>query len=949
MVGHVDATGSGAGQNIGIDSERRRAEVAADPCRSSALQCTEAARCLARTNAACRRMLSVSCANRSLTSTDVARVVQARDEAKSMNLSVGISSCAEGLSFTKDTGWGSVSTNTELPAPDTNPENLIAQPSSMSVVGTHSVSFHAKSSPSVKHALKHAASEPSDSADSDAEPAASDDGEHHQHPAGCQMQPAGKVGEILSVSGHDLSCTRRQISKGEVDEQSAASPAQQRSSFRRCQASNDRAQRGKESVLLQACQDLEESTSKAVASSHRLSFRRRALKPETQASEGSETADASGGERRMHSKLLETRAAVPLHHRSFRRRAMKQDVEATERSQRVGASVAEHNMQSTSSEENRTGRVPVSLSKSPQARARASKSPQARSRESKSPEACTVGPSIHRVSFRRRAKPEVQASEGSETADASGGEHGMHSRLPEARTARLPHHTVSFRRRAMKHAVQTSEDLEAADAAGGEGYMRSKSPDAYRAGPSGHIISLRDVASLTADESGTADTVGNESCKHKHSKSFTCFDSNPSRVSKHELQGLPMPLRRHSSTPINVDYAAVSAPKSRSGKVPYRRRKSSMNMPAVADGNDIASQAPSGKDESIQEIQRLPAVERDQSFMFYELPPIMITSVRYVSQESDEAGDERYAALHSQDQFTYLSSEEDDEDEHDFLGLDRELSSALREPNNSTQLYPSNRNRLDPASKSGKKQLFPAAESQTAIPSCFSCISGGTSETTQVMVDSIVPDFTATDNLEQCLVSLERTFAFAPMSQNFVERVHAIQRQQFAEDCWPEYSEDVGIAALDSRAQAAFAAAIAKSECASDQQGCTSACTSLRLDRFLANYFSDPDVFDVDVDLCIDMLKGKYRSRCYAPEQVAAALQAIPTLCKACLISAVHATCECELPDDPVRYLSTALQPTPVCCTSALQHDVQDCAVAGVITSRNSLTDIPAPPIQPCA
>jgi len=156
-------------------------------------------------------MLSVSCANRSLTSTDVARVVQARDEAKSMKLSLGMSSCAEGLSFTQDAEWGSVSTNTELPAPDTNPENLIAQPSSMSVVGTHSVSFHAKSSPSVKRALKHAASESSDSADSDAEPAASDDGEHTQRPAGFRMQPAGKVGEVLSVSGHDLSCTRRQI------------------------------------------------------------------------------------------------------------------------------------------------------------------------------------------------------------------------------------------------------------------------------------------------------------------------------------------------------------------------------------------------------------------------------------------------------------------------------------------------------------------------------------------------------------------------------------------------------------------------------------------------------------------------------------------------------------------------------------------------------------------
>jgi len=363
-----------------------------------------------------------------------------------------------------------------------------------------------------------------------------------------------------------------------------------------------------------------------------------------------------------------------------------------------------------------------------------------------------------------------------------------------------------------------------------------------------------------------------------------------------------------------------------------------MYTPNVADGNNRASQAPSDEDESIQEIQRLPAVERDQSFMFYDLPSIMIKSVQYVSQESDETGDERYAALHSQDPFTYLSSEEDDEDEDDFLGLDREvsrtvLSSALREPNNSTQLYPSNKNRLDPASKSGKKQLFLAAESQTAIPSCLSCFSSRTSEKTRIMVDLIVPDSPATDNLEQCLVSLERTFAFATMSQNFIERVDAIQRQQFAEDCWPEYSEHVGIAALDSHAQAAFAAAIAKSECTSDLQGCTSACTSLRLDHFLANYFSDPDVFDVDVDLCIDMLKGKYRSRCYSPEQVAAALQAIPTVCKACLISAVHATCECELPDDPVLYLSTALQRTPVCCTSALQHDVQECAVAGVITS----------------
>jgi len=158
---------------------------------------------------------------------------------------------------------------------------------------------------------------------------------------------------------HTAPNPRRQISKGEVDEQSAASPAQHRSSFRRCQASDEREQRVKESALLQACQDLEESTSTAVASSHRLSF----LKPEAQASEGSEIADASDGERRMHSKLLETRAAIPLHHRSFRRRAMKQDVEATEKSQIVGASGDERNMQSTSSEENRTGRVHVSLSK----------------------------------------------------------------------------------------------------------------------------------------------------------------------------------------------------------------------------------------------------------------------------------------------------------------------------------------------------------------------------------------------------------------------------------------------------------------------------------------------------------------------------------------------------------------------------------------------------------
>jgi len=72
-----------------------------------------------------------------------------------------------------------------------------------------------------------------------------------------------------------------------------------------------------------------------------------------------------------------------------------------------------------------------------------------------------------------------------------------------------------------------------------------------------------------------------------------------------------------------------------------------MYTPNVADGNNRASQAPSDEDESIQEIQRLPAVERDQSFMFYDLPPIMIKSVQYVSQESDETGDERYVALHS--------------------------------------------------------------------------------------------------------------------------------------------------------------------------------------------------------------------------------------------------------------------------------------------------------------
>ena len=75
----------------------------------------------------------------------------------------------------------------------------------------------------------------------------------------------------------------------------------------------------------------------------------------------------------------------------------------------------------------------------------------------------------------------MQASEGFETADASGGEHGMHSKLPEAHTARFAHHRAAFRRRAMKHAVQTSEDLETADAAGGEGHMHGKSPDAYRA------------------------------------------------------------------------------------------------------------------------------------------------------------------------------------------------------------------------------------------------------------------------------------------------------------------------------------------------------------------------------------------------------------------------------------------------------------------------------------
>lgn len=415
--------------------------------------------------------------------------------------------------------------------------------------------------------------------------------------------------------------------------------------------------------------------------------------------------------------------------------------------------------------------------------------------------------------------------------------------------------------------------------------------------------------------SETADAGGEPSEQSKYLPS----------ISKHKFRGVPCQLNRHKSLPIYVGYSdgSVQSASSRNcdTKVPYRRRRSSTN--ARAEGNEPSPQARSAE-EFIEEIQRLPAVERNHSAMFYELPAIMITSVRYVSQESDDIADRRHAALLSQDQFTYLSSGEDDADDDEFVSLGRELSEVLHQPNTTTRLYSSDQTKLYPSGKSEQEKRFPVDKSKKPIPSCLSFFSSETTVETQETSDSIVTDSSATDAMAQPLVYFERKFAYTSKGSSFVERLDNVKRQQFAEDYWYEYSQDVDIAALDSRAQAAFAAAVARCERRSEEEGCSSIYTSLRLDRFLANYFMDPDVFDVDADLCVDMLKANYRSSCFSPEQVAGALQGVPMICKACLMNAVHVTLESELPHDPARYLSTALQCTPVCGSSAVKRHVED-------------------------
>ena len=260
--------------------------------------------------------------------------------------------------------------------------------------------------------------------------------------------------------------------------------------------------------------------------------------------------------------------------------------------------------------------------------------------------------------------------------------------------------------------------------------------------------------------------------------------------------------------------------------VPYRRRKSVQALP-VSHAADPLESLPG----------KTPASGLGAP-LFYELPPIVITDVRYVISESSEA-----EPNHRQEQFEYLSSEEDPDSGDEEEG--RSLMSVLRS------------HRGDFSSKTqGEKEWGSKLE--------LECKRSPMEEKRGPMEEEhkCMPKEPVTESTQPSLAaaSVDERYAFRPTNPGFRERFLAMKKQEFAEDFWPEYHRDVDMAGLEARAQAALAVVVDSCVC-SRVPAAAGGCglrERLVVDRFLANFFMDPEVFEADEDLRRRMVAGRY-------------------------------------------------------------------------------------------
>ena len=265
--------------------------------------------------------------------------------------------------------------------------------------------------------------------------------------------------------------------------------------------------------------------------------------------------------------------------------------------------------------------------------------------------------------------------------------------------------------------------------------------------------------------------------------------------------------------------------------VPYRRRKSAQALPLLHSTTDqldpLHGETPATGGET-------PATSAGAP-LFHELPPILITGVRYVVSESEAE------ATNQQEHFEYLSSEEDVDSSDDFEGR-RSLMSMLRGQSS------------DSSSKTrGEKELG----SKLALP----CESSKVQQEEDWMTEAPetaneVPEISSARNL-LAAASIDERYAFRPTCAGFREKFLALKKHEFAEDFWPEYYKDLDVAGMEARAQAALAVVVDTCACSRVSGECGLR-ERLLVDRFLANYFMDPDVFKADEDLRVRMVQGRY-------------------------------------------------------------------------------------------
>jgi len=179
---------------------------------------------------------------------------------------------------------------------------------------------------------------------------------------------------------------------------------------------------------------------------------------------------------------------------------------------------------------------------------------------------------------------------------------------------------------------------------------------------------------------------------------------------------------------------------------------------------------------------------------------------------------------------------------------------------------------------------------------------------------------------------------------NFLETHAKLDIRKFAEERWPEFYRKNNIKQLESRAQAAVAIAILKSEKSlkiAEKSGnkltgmMFQGFASRGLDgwsgdeqlfdfflrRFLAHYFMCPIIFEVDDDLCRQMLDGSYKSKFFDTEKIKAWITLVIPIIKQSLTRV--------LPEKAAEHLAMDLQCTTICSSrhanKGLQVSQDDC------------------------